>query len=233
MATQLDLREQEDIDDIKAFWARWGNLITWTLVLVLGGFAAYNGWQLWQRNQGEKASAMYDELDRAAQAADADRAARMLADLQARHPKTLQAAQGALLTAKVQADKGKLDEALASLAWVAENAGEIEYRVIARLRAAAVLLDQKQPDKALEQLDAAAKLGVAEFEPLIADRRGDVLQAQGKRAEAVAAFQAAHKGLSDKTEYRRLIEAKLMALGAQPTSTASTGAGPAASGAAK
>ena len=39
MATQLDLREQEQLDDIKAFWSKWGNLITWTLTLVLAGFA--------------------------------------------------------------------------------------------------------------------------------------------------------------------------------------------------
>ena len=41
MATQLDLQEQEQLDALKAFWNKQGNLITWALVLVLGAFAAW------------------------------------------------------------------------------------------------------------------------------------------------------------------------------------------------
>ena len=46
--------------------------------------------------------------------------------------------------------------------------------------------------------------------------RGDILAAQGKRAEAVAAYQAAHKAMDSKVEYRNLVDAKLTALGAAP-----------------
>ena len=49
MATPLDLQEQEQIDQLKAFWNQYGNLITWTLTLALAGFAAWNGWNWWQR----------------------------------------------------------------------------------------------------------------------------------------------------------------------------------------
>ena len=70
MATHLDLQEQEQVDQLKAFWKQYGNLITWTLILALGGFAAWNGWNLWQRDQASKASAMFDELERAALVAD-------------------------------------------------------------------------------------------------------------------------------------------------------------------
>ena len=42
MATPLDLQEQEQLDDLKAFWRRHGNLITWTLVLALSGYALWN-----------------------------------------------------------------------------------------------------------------------------------------------------------------------------------------------
>jgi hypothetical protein len=41
--------------------------------------------------------------------------------------------------------------------------------------------------------------------------------AQGKKAEALVAYQAAWKTMGEKVEYRRLIEAKLTALGASPT----------------
>ena len=232
MATPLDLQEQEQIDQLKAFWNQYGNLITWTLTLALAGFAAWNGWNWWQREQSVKASALYDELDRVAQAGDAERVARAFGDLRQRFPRTLQAQQGALLAAKVQADKGQADAALATLAWVADNAGEEEYRIVARLRAAGLLMDKKQYDEALKQLDAAAEAKAREFDALIADRRGDVLAAQGKPAEAVAAYKKAWDALDAKLEYRRLVDAKLTALGAAPEAAAAA-ASAAASGASR
>jgi predicted negative regulator of RcsB-dependent stress response len=226
MATPLDLQDQEQLDQLKAFWNRYGNLITWTLVLALTGLAAWNGWNWWQRSQAMKASAMFDELDRAAQGQDASRAARVFGDLKERFPGTIYAQQGALLTAKIQAEKGQTDAALATLAWLGDKAGEPEYRTIAHLRSAGLLLDKKQYDQALAQLDAAAQGQNAQaFEALIADRRGDVLLAQGKKAAAQSAYQAAYKAMDEKLEYRRLIEAKLTALGAAPA-VAASGAAP-------
>ena len=103
---------------------------------------------------------------------------------------------------------------------------------MARLRAAGLLMDKKQYDTALAQLDAAAQgKNAKEFEALIADRRGDVLMAQGKKDEARKAFDAAYKAMDEKLEYRRLIDAKLTALGAAPVAAAASAA--AASGAAK
>lgn len=227
MATHLDLEEQEQLDQLKAFWKQYGNLITWTLVVVLGGFAAWNGWNLWQRDQAVKAAAMFDELEKAAQAADADRAGGIFKDLRERYGRTAYAGQGGLLAAKVQAEKSKPDDAQATLAWVAENASETEYRTIARLRLAGLLIDAKKYDEALKQLDAAG--GAKEFEALVADRRGDVLLAQGKIEEAKAAYQQAWKLMDEKVGYRRLIDAKLTSLGAAPAPEA----GKTAAGAAK
>lgn len=211
MATQLDLQEQEQLDALKAFWNRQGNLITWLLVLVLAAYAGWNGWQWYQRDQAAKAGAMFDELDRAARAGDAERSGRIFADLQARYPGTALAQQGGLLAARVQFDKGQADAARASLAWVAEHGVEDEMRTVARLRLAALQADAKQHDEALKTLAAATAPG---FEGLVADRRGDVLLAQGKPAEARAAYEAAYQALAERLDYRRLVEAKLTALGA-------------------
>jgi predicted negative regulator of RcsB-dependent stress response len=225
MATQLDLQEQEQLDELKAFWKQYGNLITWLLILVLGAFAAWNGWNLYQRDQSAKAGLLFDELDRAAQANDADRAGKVFADLKDRFPRTAYAEQAGLMAAKLQLDKGQADVARASLAWVADNAAEDEYRTIAHLRLAGLLLDQKQYDEALKQLAAATS---REFQPLVDDRRGDVLLAQGRKDEAKAAYQAAYKGLDDKLDYRKIVDAKLTALGAAPVSPAASTAASAA-----
>ncbi len=213
MATQLDLQEQEQIDALKAFWTKYGNAVTWVLIVVLGAYAAWNGWQYWQRDQGLKAGAMFDELDRAASAGDAERAGRVFADLRERFPRTAFAQQGGLLASKAQFDKGQVDAARASLVWVADNGIEEEMRTVARLRLAALQAEAKQYDEALKTLAAANNPG---FEALAADRRGDVLLAQGKTADAVSAYQAAYRALGVKSDYRRLVDAKLTALGVAP-----------------
>ena len=224
MATHLDLQDQEHFDQLKAFWSQYGNLITWVLILALGSFAAWNGWNLWQRDQAGKASAMFEELERAAQAGDAQRGGTVFADLRTRYPRTAYAQQGALLAAKVHAEKGQTDAALAALAWASESAIDDEYRVIARVRATGLLLDKKQYDAALAQIDAASQAnGTQAFAALIADRRGDVLLAQGKSDEARKAFETAYKAMDEKLEYRRLIDAKLTALGAAPVQAAASG----------
>jgi predicted negative regulator of RcsB-dependent stress response len=224
MATHLDLEEQEQLDAVKRFWKQYGNLITWMLVLVLGGFAAWNGWQWWQRDQAIKAGAMFDELDRAAQAGEIDKVTRIFNDLKERFGSTTFAQQGALLTAKAQTEKNQSDAAIATLQWVATQGSEAEFKTIARLRLAGLLLDSKKPDEALKQLDEATS---ADFAALVADRRGDVLLSQGKGEEAQASYLKAWQVMDAKVEYRRLIEAKLTALGASPAaSAASAGASP-------
>ena len=213
MATHLDLEEQEQLDQLKSFWKQYGNLITWLVIAVLAAYAGWNAWNWWQRDQAVKAGAMYDELDRAAQAGDVAKAAGIFNDMKERFPRTAFTQQGGLLAAKVQFDKGQADAAAASLGWVGANALEDEYKTVAHLRLAGLLLDQKKYDEALKQLDAAT---AKEFVALVADRRGDVLLAQGKPEDAKAAYTAAWKAMDAKVDYRRLIDAKLTALGAAP-----------------
>jgi predicted negative regulator of RcsB-dependent stress response len=213
MATPLDLQEQEQLDQLKAFWKQYGNLITWALIAVLAAYAAWNGWNWWQREQAVKSGSMYDQLDKSAQAGDADQATRVFADMKERYPHTAFTQQGGLLLAKLQFEKAQIEPALTTLAWVGSNAAEAEYQTIAHLRAAAILLDQKKYDEALKQLDAATAV---EFAALVADRRGDVLLAQGKADEAKAAYTKAWQAMDATVDYRRLIDAKLTALGAAP-----------------
>jgi predicted negative regulator of RcsB-dependent stress response len=213
MATHLDLEEQEQLDQLKAFWKRYGNLITWALIAALGTFAAWNGWNWWQREQAVSASGMYDELEKAVETKDLAAATRIASDLRARYGRTAYAHQGALLAARAQYDGGQTDQAREALSWVAEKAPDPAYRTLAMLRLAGILLDDKKYDEAIKQLETATAPG---FEALVADRRGDALAALGKTEEAKAAYQIAWKGFDDKLAYRRLVEAKLNALGVTP-----------------
>jgi predicted negative regulator of RcsB-dependent stress response len=220
MASHLDLEEQEQIANLKAFWARWGNLITWVLIAVLGSFAAWNGWNWYQREQGAKASALYDEVDAAVAKRDLPTAAGVFKTMQDRFAAAAATEQAALLLAKAQADGGQADAAQATLAWTAEKAGQEAVRTVARLRLAGLLMDAKKHDEALRQLDGAT---AKDFEALVADRRGDILAAQGKKDEAKAAWQRAWAAMDDKLEYKRLVDAKLTAIGAPPAAASGVG----------
>ncbi len=220
MASHLDLEEQEQLDQLKAFWKRWGNLITWLITAALAAFAAWQGWNWYQRDQAAQASAMYDEFDRAVSAQDLDKATAAAGDLKARFASTGFAAQAGLQVARLQLDKGKADDAKQSLTWVAEQGSESAYRDLARLRLAGLQLDAKAYDDALKTLDAIKS---TEFSALVADRRGDALLLQDKRDAAKAEYQKALAGLEKTQDYRRIIEAKLATLGV-PTAVETTGA---------
>jgi predicted negative regulator of RcsB-dependent stress response len=221
MAQQLDLQEQEQVDALKAFWARYGNLIMWTVTLLLAAFAGYNWWTKIERDKANVASTMYGELQSAAVAGDAKRAALVLANMMSKAPKTTYTQLGALLAAKVQVDKGDTAGATANLQWVADHGNE-ENAAVAHIRLAGMLADAKKYDDALKQL---ALVKPASFEALVSDRRGDIALAQGQKDAAVKAYKAAWDALPATEQYRILVEAKLTALGAAPSASAVVAAG--------
>ncbi len=79
MANHLDLEEQEQLDELKHFWNRYGNLITGAIIVVLGTLAAWNGYQYWQRTQSTQAAALFDEIERVISINDTDKAERTFA----------------------------------------------------------------------------------------------------------------------------------------------------------
>jgi predicted negative regulator of RcsB-dependent stress response len=212
MASHLDLEEQEQLAELKHFWKTYGNLISWVLMVILGGYAAWNGWQYWERNQAAKASALYDEVEKAVLAQDVQRIERSMADMKDKFGRTQFAHQAALMAARSLTEKGKPEQARALLAWVAADAPEVAWRDLARVRLAALQWDTQSPDEALKTLQGSFS---AEIEPLAADLKGDLLLAKGQNAQAVASYQSALQGLGAGSEYRRVVQAKLGALGVE------------------
>lgn len=219
MSNHLDLEEQEQLAEIKHFWKRYGNAISWLLIAVFGTVAAWNGYQYWQTRQAAQASTMYDEVARAVQLGDVARIDRSLADMKDRFGGTTYAEQAGLLAAKVFYDKGNLDASKAALTWVADKAKDEGYQSIAKLRLSGILLEAKAYDEALKLLSGSFP---KDFSPLASDRRGDILLLQGKKAEARAEYEKAYKTLDERAEYRRLVEVKLNALGVDPVAVATS-----------
>ena len=105
MASPLDLEEQEQLDELKHFWKRWGDLITWVLIAVLGGYAAWMGWQSYSAKQATQSAALYDTVERAALSNDMALLDRSVTDIKDKFASTTYAQQAALLAARVYQEK--------------------------------------------------------------------------------------------------------------------------------
>jgi len=174
------------------------------------GFAAWNGYQWWSKRQAEQASAMYEEVDRVIAGGDVAAADRAYGDMRQRFPSTVYTQQAGLTLAKVAYLSGKPDVAQTALTTVAESSVDPGLAALARIRLAGLLIEAKSFDGAAKTLDAKFPL---EFMGLVADKKADLLMAQGKTEEAVALYKEAIKQLSERDQYRRLVEVKLAALG--------------------
>jgi len=204
-----DLEEQEQIATFKAFWSKYGNLITWVLIIALGSFAAYNFWNQHQRKSSVEASALYDTLTDAVTANDNAKAQRIAADIQDKFKRTAYAQMSALAAAKTAFEANDLKTAKAQLQWAIDN-GNDEYQSVAKLRLAGVLLDEKNYDGAMKLLNEKF---LPQFSAEVQDRKGDVLVAQNKIADARNAYIAALAAMGPKHPGSQLVRIKLEAIG--------------------
>lgn len=165
-----------------------------------------------ERSQAAQAAGMYDEVERVVATGDVAMAERAFGDMKERFARTVYAQQAGLLLAKLAVEKTKPDVAKSALTWVADKSTDDGFAAIAKLRLAGLQIDEKSYDAALKTLDSSPP---NEFVALFADRKGDVYAIQSKPTEAKLEYQKAYAAFDERSEYRRLVEIKLNALGGQ------------------
>ncbi len=137
-----DLEEQEQLAELKTWWKQHGTLVTSVITAVALTVAAWQGWNWWQRQQSAQASGVYMALEQAIGARDGKKVRELAGALIEKYPGTTYAAMGALLSARAQVEFGDAKTAHAQLQWVAEQGKDELVRDLARLRLAALLLDE-------------------------------------------------------------------------------------------
>lgn len=185
-----DLEEQEKLDALRAWWDRYGTLVAVAVFVIVAAIVGWRGWQWYQGHQATQAMGYFEALQSAAAQEGDDSVARIQAasaTLRDSFADSGYTSRGVLVAAAALIERGQLDAAREQLQWLAGHNAEPALSALARLRLAGVLLEQQQYDQALAQLSNAP----ASFEALYADRRGDILLAQGKIEEARAEWQRA------------------------------------------
>lgn len=214
MATQhLDLEEQEQLAQAKAFWAQYGTIITTVVTVVALSYAGWQAWQFWQRKQAVEVAALFDHFDQAVAAGDLVRIDRVVSDLRAHSPEAALTQHAMLQAARIKALKGDTDAALNLLKSVANESDPEGLQAIARIRWAGLLLGQNKAEEALQVLQT--ELPTA-FAGLVNDLKADAYMAQGKRTEAAQAYRLAFSALKDDMPQKAMVRIKLQALGVNP-----------------
>lgn len=214
--TAYDLEEQERIDALKDWWDKWGNWVYAGVGAFVIGAAGIQGWRYYEARQNADAEVLFRSVEKTAQEVAASKDSKKLSEaataMADAYPRTFQATDAKLLAAKAAFDAGDLASAKNHLQWVVDN-GRDTYKPIARIRLAAVQLDDKKFDEALKSLEQVKDEG---YVSMVADLRGDVLAAQGKKDEARAAYQIAVEKATDRSPLKAISQAKLDAFGGSP-----------------
>jgi predicted negative regulator of RcsB-dependent stress response len=213
----LDLEEQEQLDQFKAFWQKYRNLIIGALTLSLFAYAAYSGYQWWRNSQAVEASKLYETMVVAIGKGDKDLTLRAANDLQKDFARTPYAAMSSLVAARIASDAGDSAKAMEYLRWAAKNSSNDAYLALAKLRLVSQLIELGS-EKDLAEADQILKdKPIQGFDALWLERRGDWYLAQKKNTEAKASYQEAWKKLDQAKEFpeeaRRLLKVKLDAVG--------------------
>ena len=207
----LDLEEQEQVAELKAWWNQWGTIVLSVAVAVALGFSAWTWWKSREAKESQQASSLYETLTRSAQAGDAKGVRDASGALAESYSRSHYASMGALVAARYYFDHRDLKSAKAQLQWVIEHAATDDFRDLARLRLAAVLLDEKAYDEALGAADAPHG---AAYDSQFAAIKGDILVAKKQPAEAKAAYKLAlDKAPEGDQAFRNSVRMRMEALG--------------------
>ena len=205
----LDLEEQEQVDELKALWKKYGAYITRGVIAFFVLYALFQGWGYYQTKQSSGASELYQSivvLDEKNTKDILQKSQKLIDD----YSGTPYAGRAAILFAKASYLEGNKDKAKEKLEWASSHAKESATESIALIQLGQILVEEKKYEDALKRVndvDNEGYLGLAN------DLKGDALNAMGKKEEAKKAYQEALKQFGPKDPYAKFTQEKLESLG--------------------
>jgi len=201
--------EDEDLERAKAFWSENGRSIIAGIVLGVGAIGGYNGWQYWQKNEGESASTLYENLQEPTVKFDA---AKSLADdLSTDYGSSPYAVHAAWHIAKRAVEEQDYDEAINRLSWATDNASDAGLMHISNVRLAMVYLAKGEADAVLSAASEtkANEEGGEQFLSRYAELRGDAYVLKEDSESAREAYELSLQNLTPGSPHTGLLQLKL------------------------
>jgi len=202
--------EQEELEALHKWWKENGRQVAVGLVLGLGGVFGWTTWQSHVETSAEELSVVYQNMVDTAARDKHGEAAEQADRIIAEHPDSDYAALAGLLGAKSALAAGRADDTIRLLDWVIENAARVEFRDVARIRKAQLLLDEGEQAAGLEIL---AKVGTTAFAATVDELRGDILVEDRNPQGAAKAYAAALASDTINSSMRARVQMKLDDLG--------------------
>ncbi len=205
----LDLEDQEQLDEFKIWWDKYGKLIINTVLAAVIAYAAWQGYQYFQHKKAVEASDIYQKLVQT-DSTNADLIKSEGARLMNDYASTPYAGRAAVLLAKSNFEAEDVASAKSQLEWAASNAQETSVQAIANLQLATLLLGEKNYAGAEQLLTQEIDPGYVGIKDSLL---GDVHVAQGKTSEAKHAYQNALTNLDTEGRLHLFTQQKLDSLG--------------------
>jgi len=208
--------EQEEVEKLKSWWKNYGSSLIAGIAVGVILLVGQKYWTHYREQQLATAAQLYQELVQYAQQNNLVEVRKRGEQLREQYRRTPYAGLGELLIGRYEMDSGNLAGARVALERAVSLADDDATAQAARLNLARVLAAEGKTSEALALLDHG---DVAGYESANAELRGDLLLRAGKRAEALAAYDAALKSLPAASPYRAILAMKRDAAsssGAQP-----------------
>ena len=205
----LDLEEQEQVDELKALWKKYGTYITRGVIAFFVLYGLFQGWGYYQTKQSLGASELYQSivvLDEKNTKDILEKSQKLMDD----YSGTPYAGRAAILFAKASYLEGNKDKAKEKLDWARSHAKESATESIALIQLGQILVEEKKYEDALKKVNEVDNEG---YLGLSNDLKGDILNAMGKKEEAKKAYQEALKRFGPKDPYAKFTQEKLESLG--------------------
>jgi len=191
--------EEEQIAAIKRWWQENGKSIIAGIIIAGVGYFGWTAWQNAQITSGEAASNLYIDLLEAVEISvntgDVGAAATvetLAGKLKEDHSSSIYALYAGMVAARQAVSTNDLVLAEEELQWVLDNSGADETEhLIARLRLARVLVAQKDEDSNQRALVLIEGFDAGAHAASYAEVKGDIYLADGRVAEARAAYSEA------------------------------------------
>jgi predicted negative regulator of RcsB-dependent stress response len=184
--------EEEQVEALKSWWKENG---TSTAVGIAIGIAVIVGWNYRQehkKDQASQASALYDQLLKAAETDQKDSVDKLAKRLQEQFTNSNYAAYGGLFQAKLKVQQGDVAAAKEILKKIAAGSDK-ELSHIAKIRLVKLMLASGEYEQGLQVINDVDQAEAAKFSDNYDELVGDLYVALDRLDEARTAYQKAIK----------------------------------------